>query len=71
MKPGREPVYSTQGLVCSISPQAVNVGASILSAGGNAFDAIVAMAAVEGVTTSVGCGPVSYTHLTLPTIYSV
>ena len=56
IKPGREPVYSTQGLVCSISPQAANVGASILSAGGNAFDAIVAMAAVEGVTTSVGCG---------------
>ena len=53
---GREPVYSTNGIVCSISPQAVSVGLDILSSGGNAFDAIVAMAAVEAVTTPVGCG---------------
>ena len=56
LKPGREPVYSTRGVVCSISPQASSVGINILSSGGNAFDAIVAMALVEGVTTSVGCG---------------
>ena len=56
IKPGREPVYSTRGVVCSISPQAASVGTGVLSSGGNAFDAIVAMAAVEGVTTSVGCG---------------
>ena len=49
-------VYSKGGMVCSISPLAASAGVSVLNAGGNAFDAVVATAAVECVTFPAGCG---------------
>ena len=48
--------YSNGGMVCSISPLAASAGVSVLNAGGNAFDAVVATAAVESVTFPAGCG---------------
>ncbi len=53
---GRSTVYSKGGIVCSVSPVAASAGAGILREGGNAFDAAVATAAVEGVTNAAGCG---------------
>ncbi len=49
-------VYSTGGVVASISPLAVSAGVRVLAAGGNAFDAAVAIAAVEAVTVPPACG---------------
>ena len=53
---GRSTVYSSGGVVVSISPFAASVGAKVLADGGNAFDAAVAVAAVEAVTVPPACG---------------
>ena len=53
---GRSTVYSSGGVVVSISPLAVSAGIGELAAGGNAFDAAVAVAAVEAVTVPPSCG---------------
>ena len=56
IKTGRNTVYSSGGVVVSISPLAVSAGIGEFSAGGNAFDAAVAVAAVESVTVPPSCG---------------
>ena len=53
---GAGTVLTRGGMVCSISPQAASAGASVLRDGGNAFDAAVTTAAVEGVTAPSACG---------------
>ena len=52
----RKTVYSRGGMVCSISPVAASAGISVLSNGGNAFDAAIAISAVEAVTDPADCG---------------
>lgn len=52
----RSMVMSTKGLVCSPSPLAASTGLTILANGGNAFDAAIAVAAVEAVTLPSMCG---------------
>ncbi|MDO8749999.1 MAG: gamma-glutamyltransferase [Dehalococcoidia bacterium] len=52
----RSPVMTTGGMVCSTSPLAASAGVRVLAAGGNAFDAAVAVAAVESVTVPGLCG---------------
>jgi gamma-glutamyltranspeptidase/glutathione hydrolase len=54
----RLPVYSTRGMVAASQPLAVSAGLEILSKGGNAADAAVAVAAALNVTepTSTGLG---------------
>lgn len=46
----RHLVYGSRGMVCSNSPLAASVGVQVLHDGGNAFDAALAVAAVETVT---------------------
>lgn len=46
----RSTVYSAKGVVCCSQPLAAEAGLSILRAGGNAADAIVATAAALNVT---------------------
>lgn len=53
---GRSTVYTTGGVVASISPLAASAGVRVLADGGNAFDAAIAAAAVEAVTVPAGCG---------------
>ena len=53
---GRNTVYSSGGIVVSVSPLAVSAGIRELASGGNAFDAAVAVAAVEAVTVPTSCG---------------
>ncbi len=53
---GRSTVYTTGGIVCSVSPLAASAGIGVLREGGNAFDAAIATAAVEAVTVNAGCG---------------
>ncbi|MCI0440952.1 MAG: gamma-glutamyltransferase, partial [Chloroflexi bacterium] len=53
---GRSAVFTKGGVVCSVSPLAASAGIGVLRDGGNAFDAAVATAAVEGVTNPAGCG---------------
>ena len=55
---------SNLGMVVAAQPEAVEAGASVLRAGGNAVDAAIACGLVAGV---VDPQTVSYTHLTLPT----
>jgi gamma-glutamyltranspeptidase/glutathione hydrolase len=49
-------VLSNRGIVCSVSPQACSTGIKVLLEGGNAFDAAIAVAAVETVTLPPMCG---------------
>ena len=53
---GRNTVYSSGGVVVSISPLAASAGARVLADGGNAFDAAIATASVEAVTVPPACG---------------
>ena len=53
------------GMVVAAQPEAVEAGASILRAGGNAVDAAIACGFVAGVVDTQKS--VSYTHLPLPT----
>lgn len=53
---GRNTVYSSGGVVVSISPLAASAGARVLAEGGNAFDAAIAIASVEAVTVPPACG---------------
>src|SRR5438874_64483 len=48
--------YATRGMVAAASPAAAAVGLRVLLAGGNAFDAAIAVAMVEGLTIPMMCG---------------
>src|ERR671938_1623123 len=52
----RHLVYGCRGMICSNSPLAASAGLKILQEGGNAFDAALAVAAVETVTVVPACG---------------
>ena len=52
----RHLVYGRHGMICSNSPLAAGVGLQVLHDGGNAFDAALAVAAVETVTVVPMCG---------------
>lgn len=52
----RHLVYGRRGMVCSNSPLAASAGITVLQEGGNAFDAALAVAAVETVTLVPMCG---------------
>jgi gamma-glutamyltranspeptidase/glutathione hydrolase len=52
----RSLVYGKRGIVCSNSPLAASAGIKIMQEGGNAFDAALAVAAVEAVTIVPACG---------------
>ena len=49
-------VMGRAGMVCSSSPYAAAAGVQVLRAGGNAFDAAIAVAAAECVTIPPMCG---------------
>jgi gamma-glutamyltranspeptidase/glutathione hydrolase len=51
----RHLVYGRRGMVCSNSPLAASAGIKVLQDGGNAFDAALAVAAVETVTLVPMC----------------
>lgn len=52
----RHLVYSRHGMICSNSPLAASAGLRVFQDGGNAFDAALAVAAVETVTLVPLCG---------------
>jgi gamma-glutamyltranspeptidase/glutathione hydrolase len=52
----RHLVYGCRGMICSNSPLAASVGIKVLQEGGNAFDAALAVAAVETVVVVPACG---------------
>ena len=52
----RHLVYGRRGMICSNSPVAAGAGLKVLQDGGNAFDAALAVAAVETVTLVPMCG---------------
>ncbi len=52
----RPMVYGKRGMICSNSPLAAAAGLRVLQQGGNAFDAALAVAAVETVTLVPLCG---------------
>src|SRR2546430_1251131 len=52
----RRLVYGCRGMVCSNSPLAASVGIKVMQEGGNAFDAALAVAAVETVVIVPACG---------------
>jgi gamma-glutamyltranspeptidase/glutathione hydrolase len=52
----RKLVYGKRGMVCSNSPLAASTGIKVMQEGGNAFDAALAVAAVEAVTIVSACG---------------
>src|SRR5262249_4326014 len=54
--PSPGPRVATRGMVASASPEAAAVGLRVLLEGGNAFDAAVATAMVEGLTLPASCG---------------
>ena len=56
IKTERNAVYTKGGVVSSLSPMAASTGVRVLAEGGNAFDAAIAMAAVEAVTIPMSCG---------------
>jgi gamma-glutamyltranspeptidase/glutathione hydrolase len=51
----RSLVYAQRGMVCSNSPLAASAGVKVIQEGGNAFDAALAVAAVEAVTLPPLC----------------
>ena len=53
---GRSATLSRKGIASSASPLAAQEGAYVMKQGGNAFDAAIAMAAVEGVVCTPFCG---------------
>jgi len=56
-RPERKPeAFGLRGMVASAHPAAALVGATVLEAGGNAFDAAIAVAAAEGVVLPMMCG---------------
>ena len=55
-RPGAGPQYAARGMVASASPAAAATGLRVLMDGGNAFDAAVAVAMVEGLTLPGACG---------------
>ena len=54
-----------QGMVCAPQPYAVDAGTDILRQGGNAVDAALAAALVQGVIDPHMCGPGGYVLVTL------
>src|SRR5436190_9790709 len=54
--PSPGPRYASKGMVASASPAAAVAGLRVLMAGGTAFDAAIATAAVEGLTLPGSCG---------------
>ncbi len=54
-RPSRSTVYGRRGMVCSASPLAASTAIKVLHEGGNAFDAALALAAVEAVTLPSKC----------------
>ena len=54
--PSLGPRYGVRGMVASASPAAAAAGMQILLQGGNAFDAAIATAMVEGLTLPMMCG---------------
>ena len=52
----RHLVYSRRGMICSNSPLAASAGLKVFQEGGTAFDAALAVAAVETVTLVPMCG---------------
>ena len=52
----RSAVHGQNGMVCSDSPLAAAAGLRVLQDGGTAFDAALAVAAVETVTIVPMCG---------------
>ena len=52
----RSAVYGQNGMICSNSPLAASAGLRVLQDGGTAFDAALAVAAVEAVTIVPACG---------------
>lgn len=52
----RHLVYGGHGMICSNSPLAASAGLKVFQEGGNAFDAALAVAAVETVTIVPACG---------------
>ncbi len=53
-----------QGMVCAPQPYAVDAGVAVLAQGGNAVDAALAAAWVQGVVDPHMCGPGGYMLLT-------
>ena len=58
----------THGMICCPQPEAADAGADILSQGGNAVDAAIACALVQGVVDLLMCGIAGFgsMHLYLP-----
>lgn len=52
----RPEAFGTRGMVASAHPGAAFIGLEVLSRGGNAFDAAIAVAAAEGVLLPMKCG---------------
>src|SRR5215211_4263862 len=48
--------YASRGMVASLSPEAAAAGLAVIQAGGNAFDAAIATALMEGIFLPGGCG---------------
>ncbi len=56
-RPERKPeAFGLRGMVASAHPVAALIGMAVLKAGGNAFDAAIAVAAAEGVVLPMMCG---------------